>query len=139
MISSLFTDTSRQVITGLRALVVMTVVFGIAYPVAVWGVGQAAFGNQADGSLVTVDGAVVGSSRIGQTFDGAPWFASRPSAHAYDGRRHHGLGFWSGPLHLPGVRGAAGRAGGSGPRPEHRAGDRAGQGSDPGPGPRFPG
>jgi len=58
-------DTLRQLLTGLRALAVLTVLLGIAYPVAVWGIGQAAFSNQAGGSLIVRDNQVVGSSRIG--------------------------------------------------------------------------
>jgi len=78
------TDTLRQLVTGLRALIVLTVLLGIAYPVAVWGVGQAAFRDNAAGSLIIRDGHVVGSSRIGQTFEGDAWFVSRPSAGDYD-------------------------------------------------------
>lgn len=70
----------RQALTGLRVLVVMTVVLGIAYPVVVWGVGQVAFRHQADGSLIVDQGTVRGSTLIGQTFPGEQWFASRPSA-----------------------------------------------------------
>ncbi|WP_375430679.1 potassium-transporting ATPase subunit KdpC [uncultured Friedmanniella sp.] len=74
----------RQALTGLRVLVVMTVVVGIAYPVVIWGVGQIAFKQQAEGSLITNGGAVVGSTLIGQTFAEDQWFASRPSAGDYD-------------------------------------------------------
>ncbi|MET0693754.1 MAG: potassium-transporting ATPase subunit KdpC [Propionibacteriaceae bacterium] len=77
-------DTLRQLLTGLRALVVLTVLLGIAYPVAVWGIGQAAFSDQANGSLIVRDNQVVGSSRVGQNFEGDDWFASRPSAADYD-------------------------------------------------------
>jgi K+-transporting ATPase ATPase C chain len=79
------TDTLRQLLTGLRALIVFTVLLGIAYPVVVWGIGQAAFPDRADGSLVVRDGHVVGSTSIGQTFEGATWFQSRPSSGDYDG------------------------------------------------------
>lgn len=78
------TDTFRQLLTGLRALVVFTVILGIAYPVVVWGVGQAAFRDNANGSLIVRDNTVVGSSRIGQTFEGSTWFLPRPSAGDYD-------------------------------------------------------
>ena len=50
----------RQYIAALRLLLVFTVICGIAYPVVMWGVAQAAFKNQADGSLVTYKGQVVG-------------------------------------------------------------------------------
>jgi K+-transporting ATPase ATPase C chain len=77
-------DMLRQLLTGLRALAVLTVLLGIAYPVVVWGIGQTAFGDNANGSLIVRGDKVVGSSRIGQTFAGDDWFASRPSAADYD-------------------------------------------------------
>jgi len=62
-------------------LLVMTVLVGLAYPLAMTGVAQVAFPHKADGSLVEQDGKVVGSSLIGQSFDGRPeYFQSRPSA-----------------------------------------------------------
>ncbi len=76
----------RQVWTAVRALLVFTVVLGIAYPVVMTVIGQVAFPAQAGGSLVRVDGKVVGSSLIGQSFTTskgvalAQWFQSRPSA-----------------------------------------------------------
>ena len=69
-------DLSRS----LRLLVVLTLICGIAYPLAVWAIGQAAFAGAANGSLVTDHGRVVGSSRLGQAFDGGRWFQGRPSA-----------------------------------------------------------
>jgi K+-transporting ATPase ATPase C chain len=71
---------------AVRAMAVLTVVLGVGYTAVVTGVGQLALPAQADGSLATVDGRVVGSSLIGQSFqdpDGAAlpeWFQSRPSA-----------------------------------------------------------
>ena len=59
---------------------------GVVYPLAVWAVGQVAFRHQADGSFVSVDGKVVGSSLIGQNFtdkDGNPC----PSTSSPDRRR----------------------------------------------------
>ena len=76
-------DFGRQSLAGLRILLVLTVILGIAYPVAVWGVGKAVPG-QANGQLVTIDGKVVGSGLIGQNFEGDEWFHSRPSANDYD-------------------------------------------------------
>lgn len=75
----------RQALTGLRVLIVLTVVLGIGYPVVLWGIGQTAFRAQADGSLLVRDGTVRGSTLIGQSFTGDEWFASRPSAGDYDG------------------------------------------------------
>ncbi|QJU55721.1 potassium-transporting ATPase subunit KdpC [Herbiconiux sp. KACC 21604] len=82
---------ARPYWVALRYMIVATVVLGIAYPVAVLGIGQLALPAQANGSIVTVDGEPVGSSLLGQSFadaDGtalAEWFQSRPSAAGYDG------------------------------------------------------
>ena len=76
----------RQTWTALRALLIFTVVLGIGYPLVVLGIGQVIFPAQANGSLVELDGDVVGSSLIGQSFTDADgnalpeWFQSRPSA-----------------------------------------------------------
>jgi K+-transporting ATPase ATPase C chain len=83
-------DTFRQLLTGFRALMVFTVLLGIAYPVVVWGIGQAAFHANSNGSLIVRDNRVVGSSRIGQTFEGDSWFVSRPSAADYDAQASAG-------------------------------------------------
>ncbi len=77
-------STFRSTGVAIRLTLLSTVVLGVAYPLAVWGVGQAAFHDQANGSMVTdSSGKVVGSSLIGQSFDGKDadrWFQSRPSA-----------------------------------------------------------
>jgi potassium-transporting ATPase KdpC subunit len=76
----------RQTWTALRALLIFTVVLGVGYPLAILGVGQLILPAQANGTPVRVDGVVVGSALIGQSFtdaDGNPlpeWFQSRPSA-----------------------------------------------------------
>jgi K+-transporting ATPase ATPase C chain len=69
----------RQSRTGLVLLVGATVLLGVLYPLAVYGVGRFVPGR-ADGQIVSVGGTPVGSAIIGQTFDGDEWFASRPSA-----------------------------------------------------------
>lgn len=61
-------------------VLVMTVVLGVLYPLAVWGVGQTIFPAKANGSLIVVDGKTVGSELIGQQFDSPKYFHSRPSA-----------------------------------------------------------
>ena len=79
-------STARQLGVALRAMLVLTVVLGLAYTAVLTGVGQLLLPAQADGSRLEHDGAVVGSSLLGQGFvdaDGAPlpeWFQSRPSA-----------------------------------------------------------
>lgn len=76
----------RQIITGLRVTICLLVVLGVAYPLAVWGVGQVAFASRANGSLVKVNGHDVGSALIGQAFSDAAghplpqYFQPRPSA-----------------------------------------------------------
>jgi len=78
---------TRPYWVALRAMLVFTVVLGVAYPLAITLIGQLALPAQANGSLVSAaDGTSVGSSLIGQSFtdaDGAAlpeWFQSRPSA-----------------------------------------------------------
>lgn len=70
----------KDLITSTLVIFVMTVLLGVLYPLAVWGVGQALFPHQANGSLIVKDGEVVGSELIGQTFTSAKYFQSRPSA-----------------------------------------------------------
>ena len=60
--------------------VVLTVVTGVLYPLAVTGVAKAAFPHQAGGSLILQDGKTVGSSLIGQNFTDPKYFWGRPSA-----------------------------------------------------------
>jgi K+-transporting ATPase ATPase C chain len=75
----------KDLLTGLTAIVVMTIFLGLAYPLAITGISQVAFPGKANGSLVKVDGKVVGSSLIGQEFKGKAYFHSRPSATEYSG------------------------------------------------------
>jgi|SRR6476659_3786699 len=79
------TSTTRQLLASARMLLVLTVLLGVLYPAAVWAVGRVGLSGQADGSLVRRDGAVVGSSLLGQDFQGDRWFTGRPSASAYAG------------------------------------------------------
>ena len=71
--------------TGLIAIVAMTVVLGLLYPLAITGISQVAFPGAANGSKLSLDGKVVGSRLIGQEFKGKGWFHSRPSATGYSG------------------------------------------------------
>lgn len=91
----------KQTWTALRALLILTVVLGVGYPLLITGIGQLALPAQANGSLVRSDGAVVGSALIGQSFTDADgnalpeWFQSRPSAAGagYDGGASSGSNY----------------------------------------------
>ncbi len=72
----------RMVRAGALALVALSLITGVVYPLAVTGVAQVVFPRQAQGSLVQQGGRVVGSSLIGQPFTDPGYFWSRPSATA---------------------------------------------------------
>lgn len=63
------TNTARLLWAGLRALLVLTVVTGVIYPLAITGVAQGLFPGKANGSEIKSDGKVVGSSLIGQSYN----------------------------------------------------------------------
>jgi K+-transporting ATPase ATPase C chain len=65
---------------GLRLMIVMTVLTGLLYPAAMTGISEVIFPKQANGSLVTANGKIVGSSLIGQSFSKPEYFHPRPSA-----------------------------------------------------------
>ncbi|MBC9729203.1 potassium-transporting ATPase subunit KdpC [Streptomyces sp. TRM68367] len=84
-------NTGRLAWAALRMLLVLTVLTGILYPLAVTGIGQAAFHDQANGSIVKVDGKEAGSKLIGQSWNlpgtdkpDPKWFQGRPSNSGYD-------------------------------------------------------
>ncbi|WP_407310530.1 potassium-transporting ATPase subunit KdpC [Pseudomonas sp. nanlin1] len=70
---------------ALSLILLMSLITGVAYPLAVTGVAQLAFAEQANGSLVRDgQGQVLGSSLIAQAFDGPQWFQPRPSAGSFE-------------------------------------------------------
>ncbi|MER5408670.1 potassium-transporting ATPase subunit C [Streptomyces sp. NPDC002769] len=85
------TNTARLLWAGLRALLVLTVVCGVIYPLAITGVAQGLFSDKANGSEIKADGKVVGSSLIGQSYNlplkkgqetpdaDLKWFQGRPA------------------------------------------------------------
>ncbi len=75
----------KQILPAFRATLLITVVTGLLYPAVVTGISQVLFRDQANGSLVTKDGKVVGSSLIGQNFAKPEYFHPRPSAAGSDG------------------------------------------------------
>ncbi len=73
----------RTALTALLAVVAFTVVFGLAYPLAMTGVSQLLFPGKADGSRIAAGGRLVGSKLIAQDFKGSGYFHPRPSQSAY--------------------------------------------------------
>ena len=70
----------RQLPAAIGMLIIFTVLTGVLYPLVVTAIGQIAFHDKAEGSLVEVDGQAVGSSLIGQPFSAPEYFHPRPSA-----------------------------------------------------------
>ncbi|MET7389986.1 potassium-transporting ATPase subunit C [Streptomyces sp. NPDC005529] len=89
------TNTARLLWAGLRALLVLTVVTGVIYPLAVTGVAQGLFPGKANGSEITANGKVVGSSLIGQAYN-LPLKKGQetpePDLKWFQGRPQNGLG-----------------------------------------------
>jgi potassium-transporting ATPase KdpC subunit len=91
----------RQTWTAVRALLILTLVIGVGYPLVITGIGQLALNGNSNGQLVSLDGSVVGSALIGQSFTDAEgnalpqWFQSRPSAagDGYDGSASSGSNY----------------------------------------------
>src|SRR5258708_8512054 len=70
----------RHLVPAILITVTLTLLLGVVYPLAVTGLAQLLFPDQAAGSLLRRDGKVVGSRLIGQAFSGPGYFHSRPSA-----------------------------------------------------------
>jgi K+-transporting ATPase ATPase C chain len=70
----------RNVVSSVIAIVLITVVFGFAYPAVMTGIGQVAFNHEANGSLIKKKGKVVGSELVAQSFTKPQYFHERPSA-----------------------------------------------------------
>ena len=81
MAKTLFADFRTAIIS----MVFFSILCGLAYPLVMTGVAQAAFPNKAGGSIISVDGKDVGSGLIGQNFADAGYFHPRPSAAGADG------------------------------------------------------
>ena len=75
----------NQLKIAIRATIVLTVLFGLGYPLLVTGLAQAVFHRQANGSLLQANGKMVGSALIGQRFTKPEYFHGRPSAAGNDG------------------------------------------------------
>ena len=75
----------KQLLPAVLMVALFTVGLGVVYPLAVTGIAQVTMSGRADGSLVEREGAVVGSSLIGQSFTAPEYFHPRPSAAGTDG------------------------------------------------------
>jgi len=73
---------TRTIRTAVSLLLAMTLLTGIVYPVAITGISKLLFPHQAEGSLVSRDAKLIGSTLIGQNFSNPKYFWGRPSATA---------------------------------------------------------
>jgi len=82
----------KQIYPACLITLVLTFLLGIVYPLVITGLSHFLFKDKAEGSLIVKDGRVVGSRLIGQSFTGAAYFHSRPSAAGtgYDGAASNG-------------------------------------------------
>jgi len=74
----------KHLVTSIVMTIVTTLLLGVAYPLIVTALAQLLFPKQANGSLITANGKIVGSRIIGQPFSSPGYFRSRPSAAASD-------------------------------------------------------
>jgi K+-transporting ATPase ATPase C chain len=75
----------RQLLPAFRAMILFTVLTGLIYPGVVTGLCQVLFRDKANGSLLRVNGQVIGSILLGQNFSKPEYFHPRPSAAGNDG------------------------------------------------------
>lgn len=74
----------KTLITALKIFLFFTILTGVIYPLLITGIAQVTYPSKANGSLIFKDNKIIGSRLIGQQFDTAIYFSSRPSAIAYN-------------------------------------------------------
>ncbi len=74
----------RSIIISIKILIFFTILTGFIYPLIMTGIAQVLFPRKANGSIIVKDGVKVGSELIGQDFDTAIFFSSRPSSISYN-------------------------------------------------------
>jgi potassium-transporting ATPase KdpC subunit len=95
----MFSELARELRPAIVLFVLLTIITGVFYPLAVTGVAASVFPDAAAGSLIVKDGKVIGSRLIGQPFDDSKYFWSRPSATGpYDYNAGASTGSNLGPL-----------------------------------------
>jgi potassium-transporting ATPase KdpC subunit len=80
----------RNLLTAFLMTIATTILLGVIYPLAVTGLAQLLFPNKANGELIEVNGKIVGSRLLAQSFTGARYFHPRPSAVNYDPTNSNG-------------------------------------------------
>jgi potassium-transporting ATPase KdpC subunit len=80
----------KQIRISLLILIIMTILLGFVYPLAMTGIAQLLFQKKANGSFIIAGGRIIGSGLIGQNFSGPRYFHGRPSANNYDGTNSGG-------------------------------------------------
>jgi len=75
----------NTIINAIKILLIVTILTGVIYPLAMTGIAQLLFPSQANGSMLVQDGKIIGSKLIGQNFSNPSYFHGRPSAAGADG------------------------------------------------------
>ena len=74
----------KSLVIAIKMFLLFSILTGIIYPLIVTGMAQLVFNSKANGSLIEKNGTIAGSALIGQKFDTAIYFSSRPSATSYN-------------------------------------------------------